>query len=133
MPHLRLKLKQATIALAALPLAVGLALAADQPEAKKGVTEAEVKYQAGASPLAGEPMHQNVDPKAPPMTAAEFAKARQIYFERCAGCHGVLRKGATGKPLTPEPSRLATAPSISRCSSPTVRQQGCRTGKPRVK
>jgi mono/diheme cytochrome c family protein len=24
----------------------------------------------------------------------------QIYFERCAGCHGVLRKGATGKPLT---------------------------------
>lgn len=47
-------------------------------------------------------MHQNVDPKAPPMTEAEFAKARQIYFERCAGCHGVLRKGATGKPLTPD-------------------------------
>ena len=22
--------------------------------------------------------------------------------ERCAGCHGVLRKGATGKPLTPD-------------------------------
>jgi len=102
MPHLRLKLKQATVALAALPLAVGLALAADQPEAKKGVTEAEVKYQAGTSPLAGEPMHQNVDPKAPPMTEAEFTKARQTYFERCAGCHGVLRKGATGKPLTPD-------------------------------
>jgi nitrite reductase (NO-forming)/hydroxylamine reductase len=28
--------------------------------------------------------------------------ARKIYFERCAGCHGVLRKGATGKPLTPD-------------------------------
>ena len=27
---------------------------------------------------------------------------RKIYFERCAGCHGVLRKGATGKPLTPD-------------------------------
>src|SRR5690606_41055696 len=27
---------------------------------------------------------------------------KQIYFERCAGCHGVLRKGATGKPLTPD-------------------------------
>src|SRR5690606_35415090 len=41
-------------------------------------------------------------PKAPPMTRAEFDRSRQIYFERCAGCHGVLRKGATGKPLTPD-------------------------------
>ncbi|MEZ5641977.1 MAG: cytochrome D1 domain-containing protein [Burkholderiaceae bacterium] len=47
-------------------------------------------------------MHQTSNPKAPPMTQAEFDKARQIYFERCAGCHGVLRKGATGKPLTPD-------------------------------
>ncbi|MEB2319769.1 MAG: nitrite reductase [Pseudomonadota bacterium] len=60
----------------------------------------EASYQAGSSPLAGEEMHQNINPKAPPMTEAEFQKARQIYFERCAGCHGVLRKGATGKPLT---------------------------------
>jgi nitrite reductase (NO-forming)/hydroxylamine reductase len=35
------------------------------------------------------------------MTVAEFDDARNIYFQRCAGCHGVLRKGATGKPLTP--------------------------------
>ncbi|MDS4028151.1 MAG: nitrite reductase [Candidatus Contendobacter sp.] len=97
----RLKIKPFTlITLAALPLVAGLALAKDEPEAKKGVTEAEVKYQAGGSPLAGAEMHQNINPKAPPMTAAEFAKGRQIYFERCAGCHGVLRKGATGKPLT---------------------------------
>ncbi|MDG4549924.1 MAG: nitrite reductase [Candidatus Contendobacter sp.] len=102
MPQIRSKLKPVTATLAALPLAVGIALAANPPEAKKGVTEAEVKYQAGGSPLAGEKMHQNVDPKAPPMTEAEFVKARQIYFERCAGCHGVLRKGATGKPLTPD-------------------------------
>ncbi|GAA4400791.1 nitrite reductase [Quisquiliibacterium transsilvanicum] len=67
---------------------------------KKGVTEAEIRYQAGASPMAGQDMHQNVNPAAPQMTKAEFDKARQIYFERCAGCHGVLRKGATGKPLT---------------------------------
>ncbi|WIM07055.1 MAG: nitrite reductase [Candidatus Nitricoxidivorans perseverans] len=45
-------------------------------------------------------MHQNINPKAPPMTKAEFERGKQIYFERCAGCHGVLRKGATGKPLT---------------------------------
>jgi nitrite reductase (NO-forming)/hydroxylamine reductase len=67
---------------------------------KKPVTEAEVRYQAGGSPLAGQEMHQNINPAAPQMTKAEFDKARQIYFERCAGCHGVLRKGATGKPLT---------------------------------
>jgi len=69
---------------------------------KKGVTEPELKYQAGGSPLAGEPMYQATNPKAPPMTQAEFDTARKIYFERCAGCHGVLRKGATGKPLTPD-------------------------------
>jgi len=83
---------------ATLPLAIGTVLA----DAKKDVTEAELKYQAGASPLAGVEMHQDVNPKAPPMGKGEFDKARQIYFERCAGCHGVLRKGATGKPLTPD-------------------------------
>ncbi len=68
----------------------------------KSVTAAEANYQAGGSTLANEPMHQSSNPKAPPMTQAEFDLARKIYFERCAGCHGVLRKGATGKPLTPE-------------------------------
>jgi nitrite reductase (NO-forming)/hydroxylamine reductase len=86
------------LTVAALPLAVTTAIA----DAKKGVTEAELKYQAGSSPLAGVDMHQDVNPKAPPMSKAEFDKARQIYFQRCAGCHGVLRKGATGKPLTPD-------------------------------
>ncbi|MBT0962242.1 cytochrome D1 domain-containing protein [Denitromonas iodatirespirans] len=38
---------------------------------------------------------------APSMTDAEKATAKKIYFERCAGCHGVLRKGATGKNLEP--------------------------------
>ncbi|HEX5310183.1 MAG TPA: cytochrome D1 domain-containing protein [Aquabacterium sp.] len=61
-----------------------------------------MNYQAGTSPLANEPMYQSSNPKAPAMTQAEFDKARKIYFERCAGCHGVLRKGATGKPLTPD-------------------------------
>jgi nitrite reductase (NO-forming)/hydroxylamine reductase len=39
---------------------------------------------------------------APPITAEEKEKAKQVYFERCAGCHGVLRKGATGKNLEPK-------------------------------
>lgn len=39
-------------------------------------------------------------PGDPALTQAEFDRANKIYFERCAGCHGVLRKGATGKALT---------------------------------
>ncbi|TCS61784.1 nitrite reductase [Varunaivibrio sulfuroxidans] len=35
----------------------------------------------------------------PKLTDAEHAEANKIYFQRCAGCHGVLRKGATGVPL----------------------------------
>lgn len=38
--------------------------------------------------------------KAKPLDEKEHTVANKIYFERCAGCHGVLRKGATGKPLT---------------------------------
>jgi len=87
-----------TLALAAIPLAIGSAFAADQ--GKKNA--ADVQYHAGGSPLAGVEMYQDINPKAPAMTKAEFDKARQIYFERCAGCHGVLRKGATGKALTPD-------------------------------
>ena len=41
----------------------------------------------------------------PVMTQDEFQRGTQIYFERCAGCHGVLRKGATGKPLTTDITR----------------------------
>ncbi|WP_226925809.1 MULTISPECIES: nitrite reductase [unclassified Meridianimarinicoccus] len=41
----------------------------------------------------------------PVMTAEEYQAANKIYFERCAGCHGVLRKGATGKALTPDITR----------------------------
>ena len=85
----------AALALSALALT---AFAQD----KKGITAGEMNYQAGASPLGSEPMVQSTNPKAPPMTQAEFDVARKIYFERCAGCHGVLRKGATGKPLTPD-------------------------------
>lgn len=94
--------KTGAIAAALLPMAVAQALAAG-----KDVSSAEVQYQAGSSPLANVEMYQDINPKAPPLTKAEFDKARQIYFERCAGCHGVLRKGATGKPLTPDKTLAA--------------------------
>ncbi len=69
---------------------------------KKDITPSESAYQAAPSALVDVPMVQSTNPKAPPMTQTEFDVARKIYFERCAGCHGVLRKGATGKALTPD-------------------------------
>ena len=38
---------------------------------------------------------------APTLSDADFEKGKSIYFQRCAGCHGTLRKGATGKNLEP--------------------------------
>jgi nitrite reductase (NO-forming)/hydroxylamine reductase len=68
---------------------------------EKPLASTERAYQAGdASPVGSEPIVHSVNPNAPPMTVAEFAAGQKIYFERCAGCHGVLRKGATGKALT---------------------------------
>ncbi|WKB55931.1 nitrite reductase [Eleftheria terrae] len=87
--------------LTALLLSV-LAATGVQSQDKKDVTPPEVNYQAGGSPIRDVPMYQSTNPKAPPMTQAEFDIGRKTYFERCAGCHGVLRKGATGKPLTPD-------------------------------
>lgn len=96
--HRKTLVRPALALLAILPLSISLAFAQDD----KTHSAADLKYQAGGSPLASEPMHQNINPKAPPMTKAEFETGKQIYFQRCAGCHGVLRKGATGKALTPD-------------------------------
>jgi nitrite reductase (NO-forming)/hydroxylamine reductase len=40
-----------------------------------------------------------------PLNDAEFEQAKSMYFQRCAGCHGVLRLGATGKNLEPQPNK----------------------------
>jgi len=76
-------------ALAALFLA-GTALAADNKTTK----EME-EYQGTPSQVA-----PPGTAAAPPITSEEFAIGNRLFFQRCAGCHGVLRKGATGKPLT---------------------------------
>ena len=72
--------------------------AAGERHPKSG--EAEQSYQSQPSQITE--AQQRVTPGAPPVSEAEFARAKQIFFERCTGCHGVLRKGATGKPLTPD-------------------------------
>jgi len=63
---------------------------------------AAAAYQGEASAI--DPALAKVvrSPGAPDLTEAEFNRAKEMYFQRCAGCHGVLRKGATGKPLTPD-------------------------------
>jgi len=37
----------------------------------------------------------------PTLSPAAKEASKTVYFERCAGCHGILRKGATGKNLEP--------------------------------
>ena len=64
------------------------------PETEQAFEGAPLAITGGAAML--------ITPGAPNMTEADFGRASQLYFERCAGCHGVLRKGATGKPLTPD-------------------------------
>jgi len=56
----------------------------------------------GAGQFAGEFEAGAVIGEVPDMTDDEFAWAKQTFFERCAGCHGTLRKGATGPALTPD-------------------------------
>ena len=67
-----------------------------------GATEGELKYQGGPSAISAEDTRQIMTAGGPVLSAAEFSVATELYFQRCAGCHGVLRKGATGKPLTPD-------------------------------
>jgi len=71
-------------------------------ERHTGTSEAEMRYQAGESAITSEDTRQLMSAEGPVLSAEEFQSATQIFFERCAGCHGVLRKGATGKPLTPD-------------------------------
>ena len=88
---------------------VGAAAQQSKPtpeELKKHETTPGGQYQPSLDVLKGQAVEQpGAKPGVPTMTAEEFAQAKEIFFQRCAGCHGVLRKGATGKPLTPDITR----------------------------
>jgi nitrite reductase (NO-forming)/hydroxylamine reductase len=71
-------------------------------ERHPGATEGEMKYQGSPSAIPADEARQLMSAGGPILSEAEFSVATQLYFERCAGCHGVLRKGATGKALTPD-------------------------------
>jgi nitrite reductase (NO-forming) / hydroxylamine reductase len=101
-PHSRTLL----MASAAIALAISaLGVAAQDKPADHG-DEASSSYQPSMTTLG----QLNVEipgrkPGDPVMTPSEYQNANTIYFERCAGCHGVLRKGATGKALTVDITR----------------------------
>lgn len=87
-----------------LALAIGLLLfnTAMLAQAVPAPEDPAAAYQGGASEVDPASVGVVRSPGAPDLTEAEFEFAQKTYFERCAGCHGVLRKGATGKPLTPD-------------------------------
>jgi nitrite reductase (NO-forming)/hydroxylamine reductase len=73
---------------------------------KKHETKPGDRYEPSLDVLKQAPVEPpGSKPGVPQLTAEEFQHANQIYFERCAGCHGVLRNGATGKALTTDLTR----------------------------
>ena len=98
---------------AALPQAGGLmvSITVPGPSAQAGQSEEEhaaksgLRYVPEMESLATDLEAPGARPGIPALTQEAFSRANQIYFERCAGCHGVLRKGATGKALTTDITR----------------------------
>ncbi|MBU1366100.1 MAG: nitrite reductase [Gammaproteobacteria bacterium] len=71
----------------------------------------------------GSAFAQETAKTAPTLTAAEKDQAKKIYFERCAGCHGVLRKGATGKNLEPHWTKKAKDGTVTEGGTLKLGQQ----------
>lgn len=93
-------LRPLAVAVTAASLGLGIVHAfEDDPNQDQ---EAERLYRGTDSPVDAASANAVRTPGAPDLTEEEFERAKEIYFQRCAGCHGVLRKGATGKPLTPD-------------------------------
>jgi len=51
---------------------------------------------------------------APELSKEDFARAEFVYFDRCSGCHGALRKGATGPAITAEKMLTKTLRSLEK-------------------
>jgi nitrite reductase (NO-forming)/hydroxylamine reductase len=87
------------------PEAAKAEASASKPGATPG-KDAPSKYEGAPSAVDAAYLKSASElPKELLLSTDEYGKSKQIYFERCAGCHGVLRKGATGKPLTPDITR----------------------------
>ena len=71
----------------------------------KPASEEGAAYEGSPSGIDPADTKNMITSEGPAMTVAAFNESKKIFFERCAGCHGVLRKGATGKPLTTDITR----------------------------
>ena len=71
----------------------------------KPVSETDSAYEGAPSGIDASTVKNMITSEGPAMSVDEFDQGKKIFFERCAGCHGVLRKGATGKPLTTDITR----------------------------
>jgi len=49
----------------------------------------------------------------PTLSPEAFEASKQVYFDQCAGCHGVLRAGATGKNLKPHWKKTAADGTVT--------------------
>ncbi len=80
-------------------------VAVTAPSDHPGAGSGQMAYQGAPSAITAEEAKKFIDSEGPGITQVEFDEATTIFFQRCAGCHGVLRKGATGKPLTTDITR----------------------------
>jgi nitrite reductase (NO-forming)/hydroxylamine reductase len=71
----------------------------------KSESTTDTAYEGSPTAIDPTSTKDMITSEGPEMTVAEFNRGKKIFFERCAGCHGVLRKGATGKPLTTDITR----------------------------
>jgi len=96
----------AVTSLVAVSAAAQTAKKPDPADTKKHGTTPGERYEPSLDVLKEQQLEApGAKPGIPSLSKEEFDRANRIYFQRCAGCHGVLRKGATGKALTTEETR----------------------------
>ena len=95
----------ATLGLA-IAITLGLSGCGDSGDSGASKTAAPAPAPAAApapAPVPAAPV--KVAASGPSLSEADFEHSKKLYFQRCAGCHGILRKGATGKSLEPKDTR----------------------------
>ncbi|MDP2699818.1 nitrite reductase [Thalassospira sp.] len=95
----RLKHSAAPVVLGIGLMLSGVAFAQDKHP------DPDATYEPSLESLPTDGSQPGAHPDVPSMTTDEFNQGRKIFFERCAGCHGVLRNGATGPALTTDLTR----------------------------
>ncbi|MCB1845445.1 MAG: cytochrome c, partial [Halioglobus sp.] len=60
-------------------------------EPHTGTTASELRYEGAPLSMKADASSAVINSAGVSMTKEEFSTATQIFFERCAGCHGVLR------------------------------------------